>query len=495
MIRKLQNKPIYLLLLPLFFLLHAFQEYYGLIHLKPALLWLGSYYLVTAVASGIFYLIFRDRKKTSLAVLLWMCLFFFFSAVHEFFTTHSPFPFFGRYAFILPFCVGVLLLLFISFKKSPKYERFTLLVNTLLILYILLDVFIMIGKAGNSDKYKLSQDGFPELANVKLCDTCNTKPDIYFLVFDEYAGYNTLKEKYGFDNSLNGYLSEKQFQIQTNSRSNYNSTGFSMSSILNMTYIQGFINQKEITTNDYIACNDLIRNNRVTAFLERNGYEIINYSIFDISDKPALTGQYFLPQIERIIRERTFFNKVLTDLNMESSSMLIRHPKNPFQNQVQNINRSLSLLEKTAGEKSRVPRFVYLHLFLPHSPFFFDKTGKWRDKEIVFSEADHNNPSSYLQYVEYTNRVIKEILDSILFNNPEAIIVLMSDHGYRPATSDPYPPDHFSNLNAVYYPDKDYKMLYNDISGCNQFRVIFNKIFHQHFPLLKDSSVFVIDKK
>jgi Sulfatase len=496
MIRKLQTKPFYLLLLPLFFLLHACQEQYGLIHLKSALLWLGSYYLMIAVTYGISYFISRDHKKASLITILWMSFFFFFSAFHHFFKTHAPFPLFGRYIFVLPLSIAILILLFIYVKKTPaRFQKFSVMLNTLLILYLLLDISLLIWKSKNPEKYKVSLFEFPEIEQASICDTCN-KPDIYFLLFDEYSGYKTLKEKYGFENELNNYLTEKGFQIQTDSRSNYNSTGFSMSSILNMAYLKGFRNQKEVTTNDYMACNDLIKNNRVTSFLKRNGYEIINYSIFDLDNKPSLTRQYFLPQIERVIKERTFFNRVLADIGLEQSPAGVsQHPKNPFQNQLQNLAYFQSLFKETTRKRPGSPRFVYLHLFLPHSPFFFDRLGRWREKKIVFSEDDYNNPLSYLQYVEYTNHFIKDIVDPILINNPNAVIVLMSDHGYRPTTRDPYPLDYFSNLNAVYYPDKDYKLLYKDISGCNQFRAIFNKLFNQNFPFLKDSTILVIDKK
>jgi hypothetical protein len=52
-------------------------------------------------------------------------------------------------------------------------------------------------------------------------------------------------------------------------------------------------------------------------------------------------------------------------------------------------------------------------------------------------------------------------------------------------------PNQFPNLNAIYFPDKNYKDLYSEMSPVNTFRVIFNNYFGQHLPLLKDSSVFV----
>ncbi|MDQ3277751.1 MAG: hypothetical protein M3Q06_05465, partial [Bacteroidota bacterium] len=51
----------------------------------------------------------------------------------------------------------------------------------------------------------------------------------------------------------------------------------------------------------------------------------------------------------------------------------------------------------------------------------------------------------------------------------------------------------FRNLNAYYFSDKDYGMLYDSISPVNTFRVVLNKYFSQSFPLLKDSSFYLVD--
>jgi hypothetical protein len=496
MTKKLYAKPFYLLLVPLFFILHTIQENYDLINLKIATRLFGTYCFITAATYGISYLFFKDHRKSSIITTLWMSFFLFYSAFHEFLKTYSPFSFFGRYVFTLPFAILMFILLFIYVKKiNKRFVRFSVLLNLLFAIYIVLDLSLLTWKSSTPRKYNLSLYEFPEYKSARICDTC-TKPDIYFLLFDGYAGSSSLKSKYGFDNTLDGYLNQKGFQIQPDSRANYNFTGFSLASILNMSYIKNFKNPKAATANDYVGCSYLIRNNRVTEFLEHHGYEILNYSIFDLKNKPALTEQYFLPQTEKIITERTFFNRITADIgwHLYSRLNLPVNPKNPFLKHIKNNEFFLSLLKQTATQKSRKPRFTYVHLLLPHSPFFFDRNGKKRDHKVIFHEDDYNTPASYLQYLEYTNNIMEDALDTILYNNPKAVIVLMGDHGYRLRTNDPHPLYHFNNLNAVYYPDKDYRGLYKDISGCNQFRVIFNKLFKQNFPLLKDSSIYIIDK-
>ena len=53
----------------------------------------------------------------------------------------------------------------------------------------------------------------------------------------------------------------------------------------------------------------------------------------------------------------------------------------------------------------------------------------------------------------------------------------------------------FSNLNAFYFPNKDYSRLYDSISPVNTFRVVLNTYFNAQLPLLKDSSIIVTEQK
>ena len=64
-----------------------------------------------------------------------------------------------------------------------------------------------------------------------------SKPDIYYFVFDRYAGQKTLNDYYEFDNSpfLNE-LTSKGFYVAENSHTNYPSTELSIASSLSMDY-------------------------------------------------------------------------------------------------------------------------------------------------------------------------------------------------------------------------------------------------------------------
>ena len=72
----------------------------------------------------------------------------------------------------------------------------------------------------------------------------------------------------------------------------------------------------------------------------------------------------------------------------------------------------------------------------------------------------------------------------------EAVIALMSDHGYR--SFDLIDPRFLktNNFNAVYFPSRDYGLYYDSMSNVNQFRVLLNSLFKQNLPILKDSLSF-----
>lgn len=100
----------------------------------------------------------------------------------------------------------------------------------------------------------------------------------------------------------------------------------------------------------------------------------------------------------------------------------------------------------------------------------------------------------YTGYLVYINKKIEELVNTIQAKTKgEACIIIMGDHGYRVHLNG-IPDTHvFKNLNAIYFPSKDYQLLRDTISGVNQFRVVFNTLFKQGLPILKDSATFLHD--
>jgi hypothetical protein len=129
---------------------------------------------------------------------------------------------------------------------------------------------------------------------------------------------------------------------------------------------------------------------------------------------------------------------------------------------------------------------------MPHPPFYYDKTGKEKDKQKLFEEYKNLNIHSYLNYLPSTNKVMKQVVNSIIDHTKRPVVILlMSDHGFRAHQPLEY---YFRNFNAVYTSSGNYQGFYENMSNVNAFRILFNNLFQTSFLPLKDSTIFLTDK-
>ena len=236
----------------------------------------------------------------------------------------------------------------------------------------------------------------------------------------------------------------------------------------------------------------LIKQNELIKFLSLQGYDINNYSVFDMEGNPSPINQSLLPLKTRLITEQTFLSEAIKDIGW----ILFQHFDDPFSdkivyNDMYNNDKLINKVKEASAVKTDRPRFIYGHFYMPHPPYYYDKNGKRKNIPHAYIPSDENDYKQYLDYLNYTNTRIKEIINTIQTNTDrEAIILFMGDHGFRYKDTTGYSPiNHYQNQNAVYFPTKDYHLLYDSISGVNQFRAILNTLFKQQIPMLKDSVV------
>jgi len=490
----LKSRSLFVLLLPVFFVLHGFSENFGFIDGKDIARLLLIYSGGAVLVYLVFFLFYRNRAKASLITLYSMSFFLFYGALTDFLKTYLPFV--ARYRILLPLFFLLLLVLFLYIRKIKRpFPGMFLFFNLLLCMYVIVDLATITIQLIHPPENKFSvysyldNGKYPLLANVP-------KPDIYFLLFDEYASSLSLSENYGFTNDLDSFLTRRGFQVQKKGYSNYNYTQVSMASILNIGYINGIRNNAILTVDDMGHCTQLIKNNEVVKFLSRQGYNIVNYSVFDLVGNPSPVRQTLLPLKTRLITDNTLFGRIYKDLGW--MAMSVRWIGNRYFYKGAENNQTLLRLTKTfSAVKNTKPQFVYAHFSLPHDPFFFDKNGRQRGKEIIIAEEmkSHKPSKSYLQYLVYANTEIRKLVDTVLANtHGEAAIILMGDHGFREKIEKNLH-QNYQAMNAVYLPGKDYHLFYDSMSSVNQFRVLFNTLFNQSIPLLKDSTIFLSDKK
>jgi hypothetical protein len=323
------------------------------------------------------------------------------------------------------------------------------------------------------------------------CDSC-TKPDIYFLVFDEYSSSTALKEVWNYDNSdLDTFLLKKGFKLLTHSKSNYNFTEFSIASTLNMDFLN-IHTPAACTLQDYNKCFEKINSNSVCTVLSKMGYSIVNHSIFDIQNTSSQVRDGFLPLKTKLISSQTFTGRVFRDLIpylLVGRFKIEWLSKYLFHTTYRNNQKIIAETVKETSTNSAKPKFVYSHIEMPHQPFYFDKNGRERSVE----EMIKIDITSYLDYLPRTNEVIKKIVNNIFDHSRRPfVIVLMGDHGFREGQTKDF---QFKNLNAVYLSSGNYLGFYDSITNVNEYRVLFNNLFHSSLTMKKDSTIFLQDKQ
>lgn len=485
--KKLLRYPLFLLLLPVFFVFHGYVENYYFMIFQDCLGLLGMYIAATIAIYLAARLLLKDGMKAALFAAYIMAVYFFFGALHDFLRKNNIFL--NRYTLLLPALVLVTVLVALFIRKSRPFLRLPVFLNSLFLLYMLLDAGILAEKA-LAEKQVPPVDHSLMSAPVTRCDSCG-RPDIYFILFDEYCNSKTLKEIYHYDNSsFDSFLMSEGFHIQWNSRSNYGSTLMSMASALNYSYLKDL---KSITFRSYKDMLDAIAKNKVVNFLYAQGYAVVNNSPFDVPGHPSDRSIPFIPLKARLISNRTLLNYLMLDLEGHMKNLLWGSAgvaSNIETEADQQNRRALEETKKESGKKAGTPRFVYTHLLMPHPPYLYDSLLHRRDHYDIASHLDEGHPRYYLNYIPYTNACARNLITTIKKNTGgKAVIIFMSDHGFRYTTNGKMTRYFFDNQNAVYFPDKDYHSFYDSISSVNQFRVVFNKLFRQNLPLLKDSII------
>ncbi|HET6254775.1 MAG TPA: sulfatase-like hydrolase/transferase [Puia sp.] len=494
--KKLQTIPFFIFLLPLFFVLHGYHENLGYIHPGEALVLAGVYLIGSAIVFGGALAYYRNSTKAALAAGFLLGFYFFFGALQDFLKAHLH-PLY-RYIIIVPVAGAAAIAWIIFLRRTRRpFRQWLFYLNILFILYIVVDgVSILFASGQNRDRHQIIASNDPPRFKPF---TGAARPDIYFLIFDAYSSSMALKEQYRYDNGdFDRFLTGKGFHIQYASRSNYKYTILSMPSILNMGYLDKLKDVRGGPVAEYYYLSDLIKDNDLISWLRSTGYDIVNCSIFDLRGCPSPITESLLPLQTRLITDQTLYSRFSRDVGWNFYQFTV----NPLSTReidlsLNNDNKLIARLEAASATPAPHPRFIYGHFNIPHPPYYFDKLGNRRKVRAPYRATDEDNVQDYLDYLNYTNKRAEGIIDTILTNTRgQAVIVLMGDHGLRFHDRLGYNPLSFvQNQNAVYFPGRDYHLLYDSISGVNQFRAVLNTLFGQNLPMLKDSIANVKDKK
>lgn len=489
LIRKLKNIPFHTVGVILFFLLHGYSEFTGLIPFFDLLVFFAAQLVIAALFFLFFYWRLRSITKAGLLTTIVLIIYLFYGAIADFLKKTPLLEPLSHYRYLLSaFLLGIVLLYFYCKRSATAFQKVTLYLNSVFIFFILYDIVVITLPANDHIP--------PEAQNHALLNAgqgnFEKKPDIYFILMDEYSGSKALSTYFNYDNSkFENFLREQGFFVASSPICNYTATASSMASILSMDYLKWLPSRKENAI-DYARANKVISDNNVMQFLKQNGYTLYNYSIFDIGDQPSRFNTELFSFKIKLITSKTLVNRMKKDLIWDLLVKLGGKADwigEKLQHTTKTGNEKIIRLTKALTEESVYPKFVYAHLMMPHAPFFYDSSGAAVNINIFNTAIDPDKYTrAYFQYLVYTNKVMAGLMNDLLEKTKkQAVIILMSDHGYRSffVNGNYITPDNI--FNAVFIPGNDYRQYYDSISNVNQFRVLFNTLFETKLPLLPDS--------
>jgi hypothetical protein len=487
----LEELPLFLFTIPAFLIVHIELEYQQAVSNNIYWFNIFSLFLVPFIILPVTYFFIRDFRKSCLFTSFVSIFYYFFCDLKDWLHNISPEYFFSRYFFLIPFFSVVLVVLLLYIKRT--HSRFTkpyAYINVLFLILILTDGIFVLGF--NASKNDTGDQAKPISSAYTTCDSC-LKPDIYYLLFDAYPDSSVLKNEFNFDNSaFYSFLTKNGFRIIRNSHSNYNLTPFSIGSTLNLEYLPNLNTQQDFYMKQYLPGLITVYKNQLVPILVKEGYEIINYSIFDIQDHPALIPVFDIWDLDVLFKRHHLIYKIDMDAgfaireNLGLSTVSPEHQKKikNRREHTRNINQAfLASLKETHS----APRFSYVHILLPHNPYSFDADGN-DAKPATNPEEQRKIFSSHMTY---TNKLASSMIENIqTYSKRPFIIVLQGDHGLKFIEPEKQQLQ-FYNLNAIYFYNKDYQLLNDSLTNVNTFRIILNTFFQKQFPILENKSYFL----
>jgi hypothetical protein len=469
--------PLLLAAFPILFL-YA----YNISQTSASQVWLPLAISVAAalILWAILSVILRSLAKAGLATAIFLIFFFSYGRLYD--ALESWGAFVPQHAYLLPgmlfiwgYCVY-----FISLAKRD-FRVTTKILNVMAVALIAINLFNIASYEIRLARLSGVTPGNSTGQTASNSTKPNALPDIYFIILDEYANPDTMKEYYNYDNSeFIKRLKDKGFFIAGGSKTTSDDTVLCLAQRLNMEYLEyGPLSDDTYRELAYSKAED---------FLKAKGYQYIYFGCwYDIGrydnymrDSADLYFNYYEEAATRWVSE---FQEILWSTTMLKPfyyHLVGTQYESACRRQTLYTLEHLKTLPEMAG-----PKFVVAHICCPHPPWVFGPKGEEVPVEDWTNRSDRQ---FYLGQYIFMSTEIEKVIDELLKKSEiPPIIIVQSDHGVR-VSDCPYVGDNEWKkiFNAMYLPGMDYSELQDSISPVNTFRLIFNHYFGANYPLLED---------
>jgi hypothetical protein len=280
--------------------------------------------------------------------------------------------------------------------------------------------------------------------------TFRKKPNVYFIQPDGYINPSEFgKGHYTTTNDgFHHFLQENGFVLYDNFRSNYNTTLSSNAAIFGMRH--HYFKRDAISNEVYRARELIMGKNPVLQTFKNNGYK--TYFIFEtpylLLNRPALAYD---------------------ESNISYSSF------NYIHNGIGDPRPVLPPLHVAVSDKIEQPKFIFMQLLKP-----------WHIRSHkAHSRGTAEERAAWYDRLEEANSILTSAVNTILEQDPGALIILMSDHGgyvgmeytdqtFTKSQDRDLIYSVFSSILAIHWPEGEAPSFDSEFaSSVNMFRIVF----------------------
>jgi len=427
-------------------------------------------------------LIFKDWYRAAVLTTILMLAFFSYGHLYPSLKTISWLVPLVRHRILLPvWMLLTALVLWLAGRRKAQPVRWTPALNIFAVIALAFPLYNLGVHFSRSRQAESAYE--PVVLSGLSLPAGQTPPDIYYIILDAYGNTRVLQDLMAYDNTVFlDELRDQGFYVADCSQSNYAFTALSLTSSLNMNYLDA-IDPAFTAGNDDERIPLYLKGSTTRLTLEQFGYKVIafetGYEWSNWQDADLFLSQdrwKGLNEFEALLVETSVL-KSLHDLNLQ---------KTPDAGTSAHRERVLFTLENLRQmPEVPGPKFVFAHVIIPHDPLDIGENGEYI--EGYDSSTRETYYAGYVRQAKYISQVIPQITAAILENSATPpVIIIQGDHG--PWNYGVYA-DRLGILNAIYLPG-GMDGFDPAMTPVNTFRRIFNLYFGADLEMLDERSYF-----
>ncbi len=420
------------------------------------------------------YLVFRRKGLAAMVAAVWLLVLLNAGRIVP--VIHEVYPLVGIKV------IGPVVLVFlaaVTFGLSRLKEEF--LNDAVKVLCLALAAFIVAtavpqffrGAETDDDE----QAETPPVVNLAPAEGTD-RPNIYWIVADEYAGFDELRKYFHYDNTpFYDRLREMGFTVSEYSY-NWSSDTFTiLRDTLSLNYTSspgGSKGREKMVTSRDLPLWTLLKDlgYELCEAESTNKFRLVNRMKTEVKDDSP----------------RTEDDKAVANLLLEYS-ILYRYEEKILQAVAPNLAKAQERVaimnvfdwaEDPESISSEGPVCTVIYVKCPHKPYYFDRDGN-QPPEVEKGEDDK---PWYVDQLVFATKHLQKVCENIIAQDPDSIILLQSDHGNR-FVANVTRLDQTNVLNAVYFRGKPLEDIVNK-NMINTWRTVLRTQFNLDLPDVKE---------